>query len=47
MVDDVRKLNEICDRLAFNASMKKLTEKLPSDIRAKFQVPASIDFINS
>ena len=36
VVDEVRKLNEICDRIAFNANMKKLTLKLPADIRSKF-----------
>lgn len=46
VIDDVRRVNAICDRINFARDMNNMFDKLPNEIKGKFKMPASIDFSN-
>ena len=46
VLDDIRHVLKITDRLYFNSKMTELLARQSDEIRNKFKMPASLDFAN-
>ena len=47
VLDDIRRVQSITDRVVFDREIQNMFAKLPSDIAKKFKTPASIEFMNN
>jgi hypothetical protein len=47
VVDDIRRINQITDRIFFNRKMLEVLDRQSEEIKTKFAMPVSVEFDNS